>query len=187
MRSSPCRWISGSTVPSSLTRRSTIWIDCSTDWRMRSVTAATRHGHADQPAAGIGHFHAALAAAAENAAERLRQVAQLSESRRRIGFGHAHLDGLAANGDAAGNTDARLTQRTAGIVDDLLQLVLLHRIGIDFQQDVRATLQVEAEHDMALRPLRPTLDGGLGEEIRNAHRQTTSAVRMIASAFQREK
>ena len=29
MRSVPWRWISGSTVPSSLTRRSTIWIDCS--------------------------------------------------------------------------------------------------------------------------------------------------------------
>ena len=26
----PCLWISGSTVPSSLTRRSMIWIDCST-------------------------------------------------------------------------------------------------------------------------------------------------------------
>ena len=40
IRSNPWRWISGSTVPSSLTRRSTIWIDCSTDWRTRSVIAA---------------------------------------------------------------------------------------------------------------------------------------------------
>lgn len=110
-----------------------------------------------------------------------------SESRRRIGFGHAHLDGLAANGDAAGNTDARLTQRTAGIVDDLLQLVLLHRIGIDFQQDVRATLQVEAEHDVALAHFGQPLTVASGKKFGTAHRQTTSAVRMIASAFQREK
>jgi hypothetical protein len=41
MRSVPSRWISGSTVPSSLTRRSMIWIDCSTDWRTRSMIAGS--------------------------------------------------------------------------------------------------------------------------------------------------
>ena len=40
MRSAPCRWITGSTVPSSLTRFSTIWIDCSIVCRTRSVIAA---------------------------------------------------------------------------------------------------------------------------------------------------
>jgi hypothetical protein len=53
MRSAPWRWISGSTVPSSLTRRSTIWIDCSTVWRMRSVIAACGDGELDQAAAGV--------------------------------------------------------------------------------------------------------------------------------------
>src|SRR5712692_4959117 len=41
MRSKPWLWIEGSTVPSSFTRRSTIWIDCSTTCRMRSVIAAS--------------------------------------------------------------------------------------------------------------------------------------------------
>src|SRR4051812_14755864 len=40
MRSVLWRWISGSTVPSSLMRRSTIWIDCSMARRVRPVIAA---------------------------------------------------------------------------------------------------------------------------------------------------
>ena len=38
-----------------------------------------RHGQSDQPAAGIADFEAALAAGAEQAAERLRQLAQLGQ------------------------------------------------------------------------------------------------------------
>ena len=41
MRSTPCRWIDGSTVPISLRRRSRTWIDCSTAWRTRSTIAGS--------------------------------------------------------------------------------------------------------------------------------------------------
>ena len=81
----PWRWISGSTVPSWLTRRSTIWIDCSMVWRMRSVIGGLRHRQADQAAAGIADFEAALAAGAEQSAERLRQLAQLGQRGRQVG------------------------------------------------------------------------------------------------------
>ena len=80
MRSVPWRWINGSTVPSSLTRRSMIWIDCSTACRMRSTIAGSvtvsrisRCRHRD--------VERALAGGAEDAAERLRQLAQLGERR----------------------------------------------------------------------------------------------------------
>ena len=81
MRSVPWRWIDGSTVPSSLTRRSTIWIDCSTDWRMRSMMAGSVGGEPDQAAAGIDDVDRTLAGGAEDAAERLRQFAQLGQRR----------------------------------------------------------------------------------------------------------
>ena len=82
----PCRWISGSTVPSSLTRRSTIWIDCSIDLPDALGDGGLRHREADQAAAGIGDFEAALAAGAEQAAERLRQLAQLGERGLQVGL-----------------------------------------------------------------------------------------------------
>ena len=78
MRSVPWRWIKGSTVPSSLTRRSTIWIDCSIDLPDAVGDRGLRHGQPDQPAAGVGDFKAALAAGAQQAAERLRQFTQLA-------------------------------------------------------------------------------------------------------------
>ena len=168
MRSTPWRWISGSTVPSSLTRRSTIWIDCSTDCRIRSVIAACGHGQPDQPAAGVGDLEAALAAGAHQAAERLRQLAQLGQ-RGRPGRCRVLIrtsTASAAHGEP-GIGDLGLAQHAADVVANLVELVLLDRVGIDLEQDVRAALQIEAEHQMALRPFRPGLDGGFREEVRN--------------------
>src|SRR5215467_9050088 len=47
------------------------------------------------------------------------------------------------------------------------QLLPPHVVGVDLEQDVRAALQVEAEHDVALRPIRPALDGAFREEVGN--------------------
>src|SRR4029453_12472628 len=49
----------------------------------------------------------------------------------------------------------------------LIELFLLHVVGIDFEQQIGATLQVEAGHDMPLRPERPRLYSLLRKEIRN--------------------
>ena len=38
-------------------------------------------------------------------------------------------------------------------------------LGLDLQQDMRAALQIEAEHHVALRPLGPVLHHPLGYEI----------------------
>ena len=112
----------------------------------------------DQAAAGVGDFEAALAAGAEQAAERLRQVAQLGQRGRQIGIlGDANLDVVAADSEA-GIGDLGVAQHAADVVADLVELVLLDVVGIDLEQEVRAALQIEAEHEMALRPFRPGLD-----------------------------
>ncbi len=133
-----------------------------------------RHRQPDQAAASILHLEAALAAGTQQTAERLRQLAQLGERGRRVGLRHAHLDHVAADVDAAGEANARVAQRPARIVDDLIELVRLDRVGIHFKQQVGTALQVEPEHDVALRPLRPGLDGCFRKEIRHgeqAHEQ----------------
>src|SRR5580704_10616826 len=77
-----------------------------------------------------------------------------------------HLDGVADNG-ASGEWNARKPQHAQHIVIERLQLLLAHRVGIDLEQKVRATLQIEAEHDMPLRPRRPGPHRALGEEVRH--------------------
>ena len=52
---------------------------------------------------------------------------------------------------------------------------------------MRAALQVEAEHDVALRPMRPAGSTVAGRKLGTANRQTNSAVRMTAAAFHRVK
>ena len=161
MRSSPWRWISGSTVPSSLTRRSTIWIDCSTDWRMRSVIAA------GGTVSRISPPPASLTSRLRWPLEPSRPPSGCDSSRSlvsavwQIGFlGDAHFDVVAAHREP-GIGDLGFAQHAAHVVADLIELVLLDRVGIDLEQDVRAALQIEAEHQMALRPFRPGLDRAL--------------------------
>ncbi len=147
-----------------------------------------RHGEPDQPAAGVGDFEAALAAGAEQTAERLRQLAQLGQRGRQLGvLGDPHLDVVGAHRQP-GIGDLGVAQDAADVVANLVELVLLDRVGIDLEQEVRTALQIEAEHEMTLRPFRPGLHPAPRErssERRNRH--TTSAVRMIASAFHRVK
>src|SRR5580700_2282226 len=61
----------------------------------------------------------------------------------------------------------RRAQHAQHVVVERLQTLLAHGAGIDLEQQMRAALQIEAEHDVTLRPRRPTLHGALGEEIRH--------------------
>ena len=133
-----------------------------------------RNGQPDQPAAGIADFKAALAAGAEQAAERLRQLAQLGQRVLQIGVLVTRTSTLSPRGGKAGIADPGFAQRAAHVVAHLVELLLLDVVGIDLEQQVRAALQIEAEHQPALRPCRPGLDGRFGKEIRNgakAHHQ----------------
>ena len=101
---------------------------------------------------------------------------------------HAELDGVAADRHRGRAAEPVLAQHAAHVVAQALDLLLAHRVGIDLEQDVRAALQIEAEHDVALRPFRPGLhDVFSGKKFGTANRQTTSVVSRIADAFQREK
>ena len=158
MRSTPWRWITGSTVPSS--------IDAARHDLDRLVDRLSDpfqdrglgHGEPDQPAADIVDVDGPLAGGAEQPAERLRQLAQLGEALLQVAFADAHLDAGAAHDRGAHEADLGLAQDLAHLVAQLLDLFLADRGGVDFEQDVRAALQVETEHDMALRPFRPALD-----------------------------
>ena len=119
----------------------------------------------DQPARVVGDVDVALSGRAQDAAERLRQCAQLFQRLIRIGvLADAHFHAVAAH-HQAGIADARLTQHAAHVVAQRLQHFLAHGLGIDLEQDMRAALQVEAEHDVALRPLRPARHHLFGQEI----------------------
>ena len=188
MRSAPWRWIDGSTVPSSLTRRSTIWIDCSTDWRMRSTMAGSVGVRRITPLPASRHLERALAGGAEDAAERLRQLAQLGQRRSVSTPSRTRNSTVLPRIDAAPDCRAasRSTRRTSS--RKRLELLLADRVGVDFEQDVRAALQVEAEHEVALRPFRPrTAPSSRGRSSAWRRGRRTSAVSRIAVAFQREK
>src|SRR5262249_37723062 len=66
---------------------------------------------------------------------------------------------------AAGEWYARLAQHSQHIIVDRLQLLFAHRRRIHLQQQMRAALQVEPEHDVTLRPARPMTDHVLRKEI----------------------
>src|SRR4029077_17339543 len=60
-----------------------------------------------------------------------------------------------------------LAQDAADVVADLVELFLLDVVGVDLQQQIGAALQIEAEHQMPLRPEWPGLYLGLREEVWN--------------------
>ena len=106
------------------------------------------------------------AAGANKRADRLRQLAQLCEGLLHLTFAHDDLDGIAANDRRAHQADARFAQELADVILKRLQLLPAHVIGIHLQQDVRPPLQIEPEHDVPLRPFRPTLHAFFRKEIR---------------------
>jgi hypothetical protein len=85
----------------------------------------------------------------------LRQLAQLGQREVEIALlADADLDRQPARHQAR-VADALLAQHAAHVVAQLLGLFLAHVVGIDLKQDVRATLQIEPQHEMTLRPFRP--------------------------------
>jgi len=124
-------------------------------------------GQPHQPAAGILDIEGALAGGAGKPAERLRQLPELCKALLQIVFANAHLDRVAANDRGAGQPNPLGAQDPTHVVLQREQLLPPHVVGVDLEQDVRAALQVEAEHDVALRPIRPALHHGFRKEIRD--------------------
>ena len=125
-----------------------------------------RVGGAQRDSAAVrGHRDGPLPGAAGKAGDRLRQFLQLGERGTDVGIARdVHFDAVTADG-AAGEWNTRLPQDAQHIIVDRLQLLLAHRRRIDLQQQMRAALQVEPEHNMPLRPARPMPDHVLRKEI----------------------
>ena len=124
-------------------------------------------GEAHEAVAGTDDVDAALAGGAEQAAERLREFSQLGQALLQIGRADAHFDAVAAHDRRLNETDLGLAQNLADLVAKLLDLLLADGRGIDLEQDMRATLQIETQHDVALRPFRPALHGARRQQVRN--------------------
>jgi hypothetical protein len=93
---------------------------------------------------------------------------QLAQGQRKIGiFADAGFNSVVAHGDTTGETDLRLAQHPTDIVPDLIKLLFLDVVGIDLEEQIGAALQVEAKHQMTLRPQRPGLDACFREEVRH--------------------
>ena len=110
-----------------------------------------RRGERDQTAL-LRYVDAALSRRAEYSGQRLRQLAQLAERGLDVAVARdVHLDAVAVNG-ASGEGNAGLAQHAQHVVGKPLQPLLAHGIGVDLQEQAGAALQVEAEHDVTLRP-----------------------------------
>ena len=129
------------------------------------------HGERIRPPPASATSTRALSGRAEQAAERLRQFAQLGQRLLIVGLANADLDAVAAD-RRTGVADARFAQRASHVVAQRLDLLLAHLIGVDLEEEVRAALQVEAEHDVALRPARPLATTSSGKKFGTANRQT---------------
>src|SRR5262249_21427294 len=124
-------------------------------------------GNANQPAAGIDHLEAAHAVALQYAAKRLRQVAQLVERCGEIrSFAQPHLDAVVAHRRRIGPGYPGFAQRSQHFVAQVVETLLANIVLVDFQQDMRTALKIEAEHKTTLSPCGPVFDGLLGKEIR---------------------
>ena len=124
-----------------------------------------RRGQRDQ-AASLGDVDAALARGTEYTGQRLRQLAQLADGVIHVTVARdAYLHAVAADG-TPGEGDTRLAQNAQHIVGDSLEPLLAHGIGVDLEQQARAALQIEAKHDVPLRPGRPRAHRALGEKVR---------------------
>ena len=125
---------------------------------------------ADESAAGVDHFESALAIALDrftppsgcDSSRQLRQPALEIAT-----LAQPHLDAVAAHHRRGRPADAGIAQRAAHLVAQIVEALLAHVVQVDLEQDVRAALQIEAEHEAPLRPGRPGLGHRLGEEIRN--------------------
>src|SRR4029077_1948848 len=103
----------------------------------------------------------------EQAAERLRQFAQFGKRSLQFGVsGDADFDGVVSRGEA-GIADLGLAQGAANVVAHLVELFFPDVIGIHFQKQVGAALQIEPEDETPLGPGRPILYFRLRKEVRH--------------------
>jgi len=137
-------------------------------------------------AALVGDIERALAGAAQDAAERLRELAHFGQRALQVALADHHFNTGAAHRGGTGEPNARLAQHPPHVVAQLLELLLAHRAGIDLEQEMRAALQIEAQHDVPLRPFRPALDRLFRKEIRHGEHAHEYAVSRMPNAFQRE-
>src|SRR4029450_9615223 len=117
------------------------------------------------PPADVLDIDRARTGAAEEAPERLRQLAKFRQSLLQIALANGDLDRIAADDGSTSEADAGLAQDAPDIVLQCHELLPTHVVDIDLEQDVRAALQIETEHNVALRPCRPALDHALREKV----------------------
>src|SRR5262249_53851184 len=94
-----------------------------------------RGGEPDHPAADVLDVERARAGAADEAAERLRQLPELGQPLLQIVLPNDHLDRISADDGSTGETDAGLAQDAADIVLQRQQLLPAHIVGVDLEQD----------------------------------------------------
>jgi hypothetical protein len=106
----------------------------------------------EQPIRALGDIDVALAGLAEDdVRDRLRQLAQLRrDAGPLVRVGDAQLDAARGHLDAALDRGAVVAQHTAHVVAKLVDEPgppADEVVDIDFEEDVRPALEVEAEHD----------------------------------------
>lgn len=122
----------------------------------------------DRSGPEIGHLDRALADAGKPP-EWLREFHQFGQPLLLLGrIAQANRDGVIADGQG-GVADAGLAQRAPRPVEHSLKHFLLHGMGIDLEQKVRAALQVEPEIDVDLRPIGPASREPCRQEIQTRH------------------
>jgi hypothetical protein len=67
------------------------------------------------------------------------------------------LHGTAADHRGGRAAQAVLAHHAADIIAHRLDFFFANRGGVDFEKDMGTALQIEAEHQLALRPFRPRL------------------------------
>ena len=113
------------------------------------------------------YIEAPLTGGVKNSAERLRQFAELFDSLVEItALTNTYLNAGATN-DKSRIADARIAQYAADVIANGLKLFLPDRGTVDFEQDMRTALEVQAKDHVALRPFGPTLHHLLWQEIGN--------------------
>jgi hypothetical protein len=157
IRSAPCRWIVGSRVPASSTRRRTISTDCCI---VRSSVAARSASlrRDDQHVALPAHVQR-RGADARQAHHRLRQLAHRRHGRRQpLGLAHPDMQLTGRRVDPADRADrvAQVPQRVPHLGPERIHPRHVDILDRDLGQQMRAAPQVEAQvHQRRGQELRP--------------------------------
>src|SRR5579883_1853360 len=108
--------------------------------------------HLDRALVGLVDVERMARRADHGVADRLVELPQKLQRLVALrGVGDPHLNAALLHGDAAGDRYSALAQLAADIVAQLLDLRMGQRGAVHFEQNVRAALQVEPEHDLPRR------------------------------------